>query len=172
MGARKRRDLRGAPVIDVTLNWEELDVAAHVGARRNIEALRRGWAPHRRLGYHDLPGWQGHIEGAAGEIALAKTLNRHWSAHVNTFKVGGDVGAVQVRTRSRHDYELIVRDEDRDEDWFVLVTGTAPAFRVHGYIRGRDAKRPEWRQEHGGFVPAFFVPHEALRALTARVAAA
>jgi hypothetical protein len=159
-------------VIVVTLDWFEVEMAAIVGVRRNLEGLRRGWLPHRRLGHADLPGWQGHVEGAAGELAVAKLLNRYWSGSINTFKSGGDVGAVQVRTRSRHDYQLIVRDEDRDADWFVLVTGQAPTFHVHGFIRGGDAKRPEWRHDHGGHAPAYFIPQPALRSFPAREAVA
>lgn len=148
----------------VVLTWAELEIAAAVGTRRNIESLRDGNKPHRLLGGHeDLPGWQGHIEGAAGESAVAKFLNRYWSGSVNTFKTGGDVGDVQVRTRSRHNFELIVRPKDRDEDWFVLVTGLAPVFLVHGCLRGGDAKRPEWSATHGGGAPAWFVPQSEMR---------
>lgn len=144
-------------------------MAAGVGVRRQIEAFRAGRQDQHGATSAEVGGrgrgWHLHIEGAAGEMAVAKALNRHWSASVNTFKVGGDVGRVQVRTRSRHDYELIVRPEERDTDAFILVTGIAPAFRVHGWCYGREAKREEWRQNHGGHGAAFFVPASALRTI-------
>jgi hypothetical protein len=95
-------------------------------------------------------------------MAYAKARQRYWGAPVNTYKEGGDVGDVQIRTRSRHSYELIVRKDDRDEDFFVLVTGRIPNFRVWGWIQAKHAKRPEWSQTHGNREAAFFVPHTAL----------
>lgn len=155
-------------MIAVELTWSEVLLASMVGVRRQVAAMER-----------DLPDgrcasdpWNIHIEGAAGEMAFAKATNRYWAAPVNTFHDGGDVGDVQVRTRSKHHYELIVRNDDRDSDWFVLVTGTAPKFVVHGWIQGRAAKRPEWERQHGGFAPAFFVPQEALTSFADRVVAA
>mgnify|MGYP006300474069 CR=1 FL=1 len=86
---------------------------------------------------------------------------------MGTFKTGGDVGEIQVRTRSRHDYELLIRPQDRDEDTFVLLTGVAPSFRAHGWIQGQDAKKKEWLQTYGGRPPAYFVPQKDLRPLLA-----
>lgn len=158
---------RKAPaVVRVRLTHEQMTYAAQIGARRHIEALARN-LPDRH-GYDGADGWTVHIEGACGELVVAIALNRTWEATVNTFKVGGDVGHLQVRTRSKHGYELLVRDGDRDEDIFVLVTGQAPNYRIVGWIRGVDAKRPEWQQTHGNRPPAYFVPHRALRAFPDR----
>lgn len=137
-------------------------MAAGVGLERQLRALtdkrpdRHGFVPKEEA------GWCLHIEGACGEAAVAKALNRFWDGSVDSFKSGGDVGGIQVRTRSRHDYELIVRADDRDTDVFVLVTGRAPTFRVVGYILGRDAKRPEFLQRHGNRPGAYFVPYSVL----------
>lgn len=147
-------------MIVVTLDDFELLQAAQVGIRRHIEAVTSG-RPDRH-GFDGSTGWQIHCEGACGELALAKAMNKHWSGSVNTFSSGGDVGRVQVRTRSKHDYELLVRDKDSDDDKFVLVTGTAPTYHIHGWIAGVDAKRVEWRQTHGNRPGAYFVPQSEL----------
>lgn len=144
----------------VTLEWFEVMLAATVGVRRQLEALRRGRPDCH--GFDGATGWQVHIEGACGEMAFAKATGRYWSGSVNTFKIGGDVGAIQVRTRSREDYDLIVRDDDRDEDIFVLVIGQAPTYRVVGWIRGMDGKRACWRQRYGNRPVAYFIPQHAL----------
>lgn len=149
-------------MVEVTLTAYELEMAAIQGMRRQIEAVQKGLG--HIAGYEGI-GWDIHIEGAAGELAFAKSINRYWSGSVNTFKTGGDVGSVQVRTRSKHSYELLVRDQDRDDDLFVLVTGVSPNFKVWGYITGREAKQGQWRQTHGGRPPAYFVPHAALTPL-------
>jgi hypothetical protein len=152
-------------MIVVELSWFEVEMAAIVGVRRRVEA-------EFREGRHDLyatpdevepsSNWQTQIEGAIGELAFAKALGRNWNGSINTYRRGGDVGAVQVRTRSRHSYELNVRTHDRDEDYFVLLTGQAPKLCLRGWIRGADAKRADWLKDHGGHGAAYFVPHSEL----------
>lgn len=148
--------------VQVTLTPTESRAAILTGAERQIDALARGLRD--RAGTGD-DTWTLHIEGAAGEMAAAKALGRYWQMPVATFKHGGDVGDLQIRTRSHHSFELIVRDDDRDTDVFLLVTGRIPRFQVHGWIRGGDAKRAEWRKQHGEREAAYFVPQNELRPL-------
>jgi hypothetical protein len=152
--------------VDVKLEWYELSLAAMIGARREIEALRKGSRPAHGAG--EDKRWLNHIEGAAGEMAFAKAVNRFYNGSVNTYSTGGDVGPVQVRTRSRHEYELIIRSSDDDNSIFALVTGQSPRFKVWGWIRALNAKRPEWLKDHGNREPAYFVPNHALNALPMR----
>ena len=143
----------------VHLEWFEISRAALVGVSRNVEALRKGC--HNRNTVAD--DWGIHILGALGECAFAKATNRYWSGSVNTFKSGGDVGSIQVRTRARHEYELIVRSQDKDEDIFVLVTGGPSSFDVRGWVRGSEAKDASYVANHGGHGEAYFVPSRSLR---------
>ena len=147
------------PVV-ITLTAMEIMLAAICGARRHMESLLS-----RRADAHGADaenGWTLHIEGAAGEMAFARARGVYWLPTINGFKAP-DVGRFQVRTRSRHEYDLLVRQDDSDDDMFALVTGKIPTFRVVGVILGRDAKRPEWIQTYGGREPAYFVPQSALR---------
>jgi hypothetical protein len=139
-------------------------MAVEVGCRRQLQAIREG--RHDLYGYDGDEGWSLHIEGAAGELAVAKALDRYWSGSVNTYRAGADVGQLQVRTRSQPNYDLLIRDRDDDDAVFVLVTGRVPSFAVRGWLLGRDGKRPEWRREHGGRPPAYFVPQAHLRPIT------
>jgi len=143
---------------EVSLSKREIVMGAECGIMRNLTSLHRPDS----YGFSDEHGWNAHIEGACGEIAVAKLLGRYWSPSVNTFSAP-DIGLnIQVRTRSRHDYELIVREKDEPEHAYVLVTGKAPAFIVRGYCLGSDARQKEWLQEHGGRPPAWFVPQASL----------
>lgn len=143
----------------MTLEWYEISRAALVGVSRNVEAMRMG-CHNRRTASDD---WSIHVVGALGECAFAKASGRYWSGGVNTFKATADIGrSIEVRTRSSHSYDLIVRDADADDSAFVLVTGGPRDFVVHGWMRGRDAKRPEFLANHGNHGAAFFVPKEAL----------
>lgn len=144
----------------VNLEWFEVSRAALVGVSRNVEALRKGLQNARPTNESE---WSIHILGALGECAFAKAMGRYWSGSVNTFKAGGDVGLIQVRTRSKHHYDLIVRDGDCDDDLFVLVTGGPHEFEIHGCMRGKDAKRPEFKQNYGNYGDAYFVPKNRLQ---------
>jgi hypothetical protein len=149
--------------IAVTLTHHELYMAACVGIGRQLAAIRRALPDVH--GYDGKDGWNVHIEGAAGELAMARVCNQHWGGSVNTFHLKPDVGQVEVRTRSQHDYELIVRKDDADDRNFVLVTGRAPTFKVHGYILASDAKRKHWLATHGNRPAAYFVPTPMLKCI-------
>lgn len=147
-------------MIEVTLEYYEITQAANVGQLRHLAALRRGYKTSARG-----KEWQLHIEGACGEMAVAKAAGKYWGGTINTFKDGGDIASTgwEVRTRSSEDHDLIVRDDDPDGRVFILVTGLSPTFRIHGWIKSEDAKREEWRKNYGGFGPAYFVPKESLK---------
>jgi len=150
-------------MIEVTLAPYECMLAAQVGIGRQLSAINKGLRMAFGL---NGPGWNEHIEGAAGEMATAKALNVFWDGSVDTFK-RPDVGQLQIRTRTRHDWDLIVRKGDADDECFLLVTGTMPNFRVHGFLLGRDAKQETWLQSYAGRTPAYFVPKEHLLPLSA-----
>jgi hypothetical protein len=146
--------------VEVVLEWYELAIAAQVGLSRQMRAMQM-----KRPDKHGLDpekGWSVHIEGAAGEMALAKHKRVYWDGSVDVFKSAGDVGDIQVRTRSKSWYELLVRKDDRDEDIFVLVTGLAPNFAIVGWAYGHEAKLIP-AKDHGGREPAHFMPQGNLR---------
>lgn len=147
--------------MNVQLTWHEQFLAAQVGLLRYFRAVR-----DRRLDGHGLLQQDGdgialHINGAMGEMAFAKSQQLYWDGSVDTFK-GADVGAIHVRTRSRADYELLIRDDDPDQVPFVLVRGSQGRYEVVGWIWSHDARVPHWRHDYGQREPAFFVPDESL----------
>lgn len=144
----------------VHLEWYEVSRAALVGVSRNVEAMRRGCAEKLK---GSVDAWERHVKGALGECAFAKATNRYWSGSVNTFKAPDFEGNIQVRARSDNNHDLIVREDDHDEDLFVLVTGGPSEFTIHGWVQGLEAKRNEYRANPGGYGVAYFVPHSALR---------
>lgn len=149
-------------MIHVTLNSYELAQAGTTGLLRNIAALKRGYKNK-----NENANWQNHVEGACGEVAVAKLLGKYWGGSINTFKEGGDLDSTgwEVRTRSSHQYDLIIRKDDADDRVFILVTGNAPNYQVHGWILAADGKRPKWLKDYGGHGEAYFVPKDALRRL-------
>jgi len=146
--------------MQVNLEWFEVSRAALVGVSRNVEALRKGLQNSRPTNENE---WHIHILGALGECAFAKATGRYWSGSVNTFKSGGDIGKnIQVRTRSKHCYDLIVREGDKDGDVFVLVTGGPHEYEIRGWMSAEEAKQDRYRANYGQYGEAFFVPAKDL----------
>lgn len=144
----------------VLLTIAEIVMCAQIGTMRQIAAIQAN-LPDRH-GY-DGEGWNIHIEGACGEYAFCKDRNITWRPTINTFRKEADVGKLwEVKTRSRDDYDLIVRPDDVENRSFILVTGRAPSYTVRGWMIGKDAKRDEWWQTYGDRPGAWFVPQEVL----------
>jgi hypothetical protein len=144
----------------ITLTRAEVMLAARCGVRRHVAALFAGLQGAHGVNMDNA--WSIHIEGACGELAFCRCYDLPWSESVNTFKAP-DVGKrIQVRTRSLHDYDLLVRDADADDEIFQLVTGRAPRFAVRGAMLGAMAKRNEFKRRYGGRDPAYFVPQKLL----------
>jgi hypothetical protein len=136
--------------------WEML-LAAQAGIMRQVDNLHK-----KRQAYYGagtVNDWQLHVEGCLGEYALAKYLGVNWSGQ--GFR-GGDVGAFEVRTRSKDYYELILHPDDHDEKHYWLLCGCNGTYTIKGWILGRDGKRKDYWKDPAGGRPAFFVPQSAL----------
>lgn len=133
-------------------------MASEIGRLRRLTSLRHG-----RQNQHGFAGegWNIDIEGACGELAVAKVLNLYWSGGIDTFK-GYDIGTFQVRTTPSHSNSLIVRPPDPESHRYVLVTGLCPDYCIHGWLHGYEAKQARWLRGHNGRPPAYFVPSSAL----------
>lgn len=150
--------------VEIRLSPSELYLAVQVGVTRQLRALRYKM-PDRHGLVQGTPGWALHIEGACGELAVARHLGVFWDLGMDRFKMP-DVGDLHVRTRSRHDYDLIVRKDDPREGIYVLVTGTAPVFHIRGWMAGAEAQSPCFLAAHGGREEAYFVPADELYPLS------
>ena len=149
---------------EIILNLREINSGVQVGGLRQIEAILQGKEDsHGFVG----DGWGTHIEGACAEIAVAKCLNLYWEPRVNTYKFKADIGEnIEVRRRSLHDYDALIRSSDQDNHFFIHVTGKIPKFLVHGWILAADAKKHnEWIKNHGNRPSAWFVPPSYLKSL-------
>lgn len=151
--------------ITVKLEPYEIDLGTFVGKTRFSEARRQGKKDAHGLKKSEKESEQISIDGACGEVAFAKAMNFYYSGSVNTYKKGGDVGRIQVRTSSKHSYDMIIRKYDSDSAAFALVTGKIPEYQVHGWIIAKDAKKPEYLKDYGNRPPAYFVPKHILRPL-------
>jgi hypothetical protein len=152
----------------VTLTSWEMMMGAQAGVMRRVENIQHG-AQHKHGGERKGNDWQLAIEGALGEMALAKYLGLYWSGkgRYRAHDVGG-VGpgsplGYEVRTRSREDYDLILHPEDPDDRIVWLVVGKSGAYTVKGWIKAGDGKKDEYWKDPAGDRPAYFVPQNVLR---------
>lgn len=145
--------------VSVSLTQAELKLAAQMGCMRQISNLFKD-----RRDAHGCPvtiGWQVHVEGCAGELAVAKHLNLFWNGNFENLKAD-DVGRFQVRTADSHGKRLILHDKDPDDRIFILVTGMSPHFLIQGWIKASEGKVQEYWSDPAGGRPAYFVPKERL----------
>ena len=146
-------------MIEVRLTLAEMQIAAQVGIQRQIQNLKNGAVPAYGAGSKN--DWQLHVEGALGEMALAKCLGVYWDGKGKMR--APDVGECDVRTRSKHSYELIVHDRDDDDRYIYLLTGGNGQYIFHGGIYARDAKQKRYWKDPAGGRPAYFVPQAHLQ---------
>lgn len=146
----------------VTLNPDEILQAALVGVKRNINAIGRGNFQVNKPDQNKL--WQSHIEGAMGEMAVAKVANKFWSTGT---KDDSDIGEWEVRTTHANGI-LVIRQRDVDKGkankTFILVRGSYGNYDVVGWIKGVDAIKDEyWRDPtNTGRPKAWFFPTNKL----------
>lgn len=149
--------------VDLKLTNAELMQAALTGSMRRITSLKEGVDNNRKC-REPKSSWANDIDGAAAEMAVSKHLGRYWSAHVRQF-TGDDVpGGVQVRSTTYEQGKLIIRDDDPDDAFFVLVVANAPTYSIRGGIFARDAKIDAYFRacDPSEGSPAWWVPQDAL----------
>ena len=152
----------------ISLTADDFSVACHLAAERTIESLRQ----NRTDTLYDKTwdhAYHIHLLGSCGEIALAKFLWTYPQWTVCEFSgMRSDLSLgpfnVEVRHRSRHDWDLKVVEKDPDERVYVLTTGLPPDITVVGWLYGYEAKLPEYLKDYGEHgKPAYFIPQDRLR---------
>ena len=143
-----------------TISPDEFSLCVQVANARQVSSIKKKGrdSVNRKSGW--LEELDKHIMGCIGELAVAKVIGVSWTGSVDTFKNESDLlGGIQVRHRSNPVFDLIVRENDNDDDVFILSRGLPPgAIEIAGWMKGRDAKRKEWLRDPGGYGrPSYFV---------------
>ena len=113
-----------------------------------------------------------HLLGAAGEMAVASHLGLKEFLYQETEAKRGscDLPGIDVKTRSRHHYDLIVQKNESPTKKFVLVTIEGKKTLIHGWIGGKDAMKEEYWADPARGRPAYFVTKTALRPMNTLIA--
>ena len=145
----------------VRLEWYEVLGGSTIGLHRQIEAMRIHPQSERR---YTADRWGRDVESALAEVAVAKSLGIYWNMSVNTGKAP-DVGRYQVRHTERQDGKLIIRPRDADDGIYILVTGQAPDYQIHGWIVGSAGKSVGKPWNPDGKEPAYWVDRGRLNSI-------
>ena len=114
-----------------------------------------------------------HKLGAAGELAIADYLQLREFLYQEAEARRGSCDIppnIDVKTRSRHHYDLICQLDEKPGKILVLVTIQNKITLLHGWIRSEDAMNEQWRKDPAGGRPAYFVPQFALSSMNTLLA--
>lgn len=150
-------------MIEVTLAWAEVRIAAEVAAVRRASALKSG--RNHRHGATDADlSLDLEFNGVLGEIACCKWLGVYWPDFGLTPGTV-DCGVCEVRAVDRPSKRLTLHDSDKANLPHVLAIISGPALvTLRGWIMGRDGKNGKyWSDPQGTKRFAYFVANEDLR---------
>ena len=151
----------------VQLDMAEMTMATMVAGMRRGESKVNNRVDNH--GFNGEKAWDIEIEGCAAEMAYCKFRNKYWSGSVGSFKKADSGDNVQIRHTVLEQGRLIVRNDDNNDHYYVLVVGKAPTMRIVGWIKGSDAKMPGFKTAPNGREPAYFIPQNHLRLFSSKM---
>jgi hypothetical protein len=107
-----------------------------------------------------------HRLGAMGEVAVAVHLGLEDHLFTETVARRGSAdlpGDIEVKTRSKHSYDLIVQKDERPDKLLVLVTVQGGTIFLHGWCVAGDVMQERFWADPARGRPAYFVPKCHLR---------
>lgn len=151
--------------VTIILTEDERQQAIAEGVRRQAVNESKGLRGRNRGPRYGQSALDVHLLGAAGEMAVASLLDaKQWLYQETEAKRGSDdLPGIDVKTRSKHKYDLIVQKNEDPNKKFVLVTIEDKTILAHGWCYGKEAMKEEYWADPARGRPAYFVPKEALR---------
>jgi hypothetical protein len=153
--------------IEFAFSDEERQQAMEEGLRR------QGFNESKNLRGRNGGAWKGskaleiHLLGAAGEMAVASYLGmkEHLFKETEARRGSDDLPGMDIKTRSKHSYDLIVQKKEDPQKKFVLVTIESQKTFLHGWCYGEEAMEEKYWADPARGRPAFFVPKTVLRSM-------
>jgi hypothetical protein len=161
-------NMASSPLVFAFSEKDKAFVRAEALRRQRVNELKglkgRNGGPasgDRALFFHKL--------GAAGELAVADYLHLREFLYQETEAKRGSCDLppnIDIKTRSRHDYDLICQLDEKPGKILVLVTIQNKITLLHGWMKSEDAMQEQWRKDPAGGRPAYFVPKTELLSLS------
>jgi hypothetical protein len=151
--------------IEFVFSAEERKQAMEEGHRRQFVNEAKGLRGRNKGPRFGDKALEVHLLGAAGEMAVASFLGmkEHLYREKEARRDSDDLpGGIDVKTRSRHSYDLIVQRQSDPSKKFVLVTIEGRQTLIHGWYYGKDAMQNQFWKDPARGRPAYFVPQDFL----------
>ena len=153
--------------IEFSFSEEERKLAMEEGMRRQAVNEAKGLRGRNRGPRFGDKALEVHLLGAAGEMAVASYLGLKHELYKETEARRGsdDLPGIDVKTRSKHKYDLIVQKNEDPKKKFVLVTIEDKITLIHGWCYGEEAMEGKFWADPARGRPAYFVPKSYLRSI-------
>jgi hypothetical protein len=150
--------------ISFVFTAEERQAAMEEGMRRQSVNEAKGLRGRNGGASFGRKALEIHLLGAAGEMAVASHLGMKSFLYQATEAERGscDLPGIDVKTRSKASYDLIVQKNEPAEKKYVLVTIQNKTTLIHGWIHGGEAMQEKFWADPAKGRPAYFVPKEYL----------
>jgi hypothetical protein len=151
--------------IEFVFSPEERRLAMEEGMRRQAVNEAKGLRGRNNGPRFGDKALQVHLLGAAGEMAVASYmgLKEHLYAEKEARRGSDDLPGMDIKTRSKHSYDLIVQKREEPQKRFVLVTIQDQRTLLHGWCYGHEAMQERFWADPARGRPAYFVGKEHLR---------
>jgi hypothetical protein len=151
--------------IEFVFTEEERQQAMDEGLRRQRVNEARGLRGRNGGAWKGSKALDIHLLGAAGEMAVASYLGmkEHLFRETEARRGSDDLPGMDVKTRSKASYDLIVQKQEDPEKIFVLVTIENQQTLIHGWCYGKEAMQEQYWVDPARGRPAYFVGKEHLR---------
>jgi hypothetical protein len=151
--------------IEFAFTEEERQQAVREGLRRQSFNESKGLRGRNGGAWKGSKALDIHLLGAAGEVAVASYLGLKSELFKETEakKNSDDLPGIDVKTRSKACYDLIVQRGSDPQKKFVLVTIENQQTLLHGWCYGHEALQEQFWADPARGRPAYFVTKEHLR---------
>lgn len=151
--------------IEFVFSDEERKQAMEEGRRRQAVNEAKGLRGRNQGPRFGDKALEVHLLGAAGEMAVASYLGLKHELYkeVEARRGSDDLPGIDVKTRSKHKYDLIVQKNEDPWKKFVLVTIENHKTLIHGWCWGEEAMEGKFWADPARGRPAYFVPKSFLR---------
>lgn len=159
-------ELGRGEVIEIELDSDQYRTAYEVGRLRHFRVIASGRRNAHGLIADRYTSIKLNAIGCCGEIAVRVLVDEPWwQLPVDTYKSKPDIPPnIDVTTRTRRNYELLIRPGDPIDRvaYLVIHIPGSRVCRVMGYIPVARAMKTKWLRTWGDRAPAYFVPTEKL----------
>ena len=155
--------------ISFVFTAEERQAAMEEGMRRQSVNEAKGLRGRNGGASFGRKALEIHLLGAAGEVAVASYLGlkEHLFKETEARRDSDDLPGIDVKTRSKASYDLIIQKNEDPNKKFVLVTIQNRQTLLHGWCYGHEGMKEIYWADPARGRPAYFVPQSALRPMEA-----